>query len=133
MRVLGDRGELAHQGLEAVDGHAVVSFLGERFGLGLLGAARGSDDRRTSRGRSRLVIVVKENRRHRAPHVPLDVIAEHAQQHVRTDALGFVMMNRTDEQLAGLEATKRALDVRELLVRADDVFGRERVGGYRGP
>ena len=62
------------------------------------------------------VVVVEEQRCQGSPHVPLDVVGQHAEQHVRSHPVGPPVVERPDLQVHRLEAPKRPLDLRQVLV-----------------
>ena len=45
-------------------------------------------------------------------HMPFDVIGQHAQEHMSTDALWQLVVDGTDVKIDGLVAAKRTLDDR---------------------
>ena len=53
--------------------------------------------------------------------MPGEVVGEHAQEHVRADALGEAMVDRADLEFGAFEGPERALDVLELFVGAHDL------------
>jgi hypothetical protein len=60
-----------------------------------------------------LVVIVEEQECERLPHVPLDVIGEHAEKDVGTDPIDQVMIEG-DLEVDGLVAAKRLLDLAEV-------------------
>jgi hypothetical protein len=64
--------------------------------------------------------------------VPFDVEGEHAEEHVRADAVLEAVVDRADLKLGALEDAEVALDLFELLVGADDVGGVQAFGGDAG-
>jgi hypothetical protein len=61
------------------------------------------------------VIIVEQARRQRLAHLPLEVIAEHAQAHVGAHARAGVVVDRTNFEVYGLDAAKGALDLGQVL------------------
>jgi len=57
--------------------------------------------------------------------VPGQVVAEHAEKDVGSDALFEVMVDGTDLELGALECLEGALDLGQLLVGAHDLGGRQ--------
>jgi hypothetical protein len=46
-------------------------------------------------------VIVEKDGLEDLPHVPFDIVREHAQQHVSTNALGAAMMDRPDNYRLG--------------------------------
>src|SRR6516162_6464727 len=118
---------MVEERLEAVDGRALIRPLRQRFGLrprrplgwrhhrAALGLAGGR------------VVIVEEHRGPRAPQVPLDVVGQQAEEHVRPDPVGLAVMNGARLEVDGLEAPKRALDGGEAFVAAHGLGRRESI------
>jgi hypothetical protein len=64
--------------------------------------------------------------------VPFDVEGEHAEEHVRADAVFEPVVDPADLQLGPLEDAEVALDLFELLVGAHDVGRVKALGGDAG-
>src|SRR5215469_11242912 len=56
------------------------------------------------------LFVVEQNRCKLLPHVPFDIVGEHANEDVRFDAVCQTMMNGADVQINALGASERSLD-----------------------
>ena len=108
--VANDRGEVCQQGAEAVHGQPVSGSLALGLGSGRRGRLRRGDDRATRFLCPLAIVVVEENRRQIAAHVPLDVVGEHAEKDVAAYPVLEAVMNRADLQIHGLDRAKRALD-----------------------
>ena len=122
--ILDDRRQVGQQGLEAMDRFAGGSALGARLGAGL---------RRDLGGLRRVRIGVLEQQRGEPPlHVPLDVVGQHADEHVGAHAVFQVVVDRADLQVHRLEAAEGALDGAEALVGAHGVGRPEFVGRHAG-
>src|SRR5271157_3122209 len=99
-RTLLRAGEVLQQGAEAVDGLAVIGApadgLAARrrrdFGLG--------DGRGALGGRGFGIVVLEQHRGEVSLHVPDDVVGEHAQEDMGSDAMGPAMVDRTDVEVA---------------------------------
>ncbi len=57
------------------------------------------------------IVIVKEHWRQGAPHVPFDIISQHAQKHVRPHPVCEVVIDGTDLQVHALHTPERALDI----------------------
>ena len=76
----------------------------------------------TPRGLRRVRIGVLEQQRGEPPlHVPLDVVGQHADEHVGAHAVFQVVVDRADLQVHRLEAAEGTLDGAEALVGAHGV------------
>jgi hypothetical protein len=78
------------------------------------------------------IVVVKQHRRQDPPHVPLDVIRQHANKHVGPHPVSEVMINRMDLQVHTLQTPERALDFRQSLIALHHFFTAERLGRNTG-
>ena len=86
--VAGQRGEVGEQRLEAVDGKAAWGALAACLGTGRSRGA-GGFDRLVPRGVGvGGIVVVEEQGREGAAHVPLDIVGEHAEEDVGADPAG---------------------------------------------
>ena len=117
--VAGESGELGEQALVAVRGVAGARALGVGFALGG-GRPGGLGDRIWVEGWG---LVFEEHRRPGVAEMPGEVVGEHAEEHVRADAVVEAVMDRADLQLGAFEGAKRALDLFEILVGAHDLTG----------
>ena len=101
-----------------MDRFAGGSALGARLGAGLRRDLRGLHHR-GPRGLRRVRIGVFEQQRGKPPlHVPLDVVGQHADEHVGAHAVLQVVVDRADLQVHRLEAAEGALDGAAGLVAA---------------
>src|SRR5262249_44074930 len=66
-------------------------------------------------GRGSVVIVKKEGLED-LPDMRFDVVCEHAQQHVRPNALSAAMVDRSHFEIDGLDTSERAFDGCEIFV-----------------
>src|SRR5208282_6796464 len=106
--VAGQVGEVLQEGAEAMDGLAVFRALargfaprrGRDFGLADGGRALG--------GRGFGIVVLKQHRGEVALHVPDDVVGQHAQKDMGSDAMGPAMVDRTDVEVARFEVAEAA-------------------------
>ncbi len=69
------------------------------------------------------VVIVEQEWREGFPHMPLDVIGEHAKKDVGTDPIGQVMVDGADLEVDGLVAAKRLLDVAEVFAGTHRLLG----------
>src|SRR5262245_53418588 len=102
--------------------------LGGSLGVGSGRALCRSDDGGAQLLTRRLVVVVKKDRGECATHVPFNVVAEHAKEDVSADAIGLAMMDGSDLEVDGFDATEGALDRCQALVGTYDLVGRHAVG-----
>jgi len=133
--VPGDRGEVGEQGLEAVDGKAVVGPAGGLLADGGGRALGLGDDAGAERVCGFLVGVVVEDRRQALAHVPFQIVSEHAEEDVGAHPVGKPVVDRPDVQIDGFHRTDRVLDEGEGLVAHDRgavVEGRGGQGGAHG-
>ena len=107
--VADDGGELLLEGAEAVRGGAVVEEMRGGLGLGGGGACGGSH--RIPRGLGALILVGKEQGTPGLSHVPLDVVGEHAEENVASDAIGEMVVDRADLQVDGFQRAEGPLDL----------------------
>ena len=127
--VAGERGEVGQQGLEAVDGQAAGGAFPAGLGVGR-GRGTGGGDGRGSGGLGRGgIVVVEEQRRERAAHVPLDVVGEHAEEDVGPDPAFEAVVDRAHLEIHGLVAAERPLDAAQALVGPDRLFGGSSAAG----
>jgi hypothetical protein len=113
--VAGEGGEFSEQGLEAVDLQAVSRALCSGLAASGLGTLRGCDDGRSRGGSLGALMIVEQNGSQRLTHVPLEIIGEHAQQHVGTDPIGQAVVDRPDLKIDGLDGPERAFAWLKLL------------------
>ena len=64
--------------------------------------------------------------------MPGEVVGEHAEEHVRADAVVEVVVDRADLELGAFEGSERSLDLFEVLVGAHDLAGAELAVGDAG-
>src|SRR6476660_9284227 len=62
----------------------------------------------------------------RLAHVPLEIIGEHAQQHVGADPIGQAVVDRSDLKIDGLDGPKGAFGLAQALVDPHDITCSER-------
>ena len=123
------RGKLSHEGLEAMDGEAVLSALGLFFTL------CGRAGQRLSYGVASQplngeFVVLEEHTGKCAPQVPLHVVRQHAQKDVRLDMRFRSMVDRAQTEVYSLQAAECPLHLRKTLVCPHGVFSHaERRGG----
>ena len=110
-----DGGEIGKQGTEAVDGQSVGAALGGALMFGGVRRLRGFHRSLARRLRTVRVVVLKQHRRERSAHVPLDIEGEHAEEDMRTDPVFLVDVQGTDIEI-GLGIAKGALHRREILI-----------------
>ena len=55
-------------------------------------------------------MIIKQNGSQSVPHVPFDIVSEHAQEHMSPNTIGEMVMNRTNLQIDGFHTTKGTLD-----------------------
>ena len=126
--ILDNRRQIGQQSLEAMDRFAGGSALGARLRRDLRGLHH-----RGPRGLRRVRIGVLEQQRGEPPlHVPLDIVGQHADEHVGAHAVFQVVVDRADLQVHRLEAAEGALDGAEALVGAHGVGRPELVGRHAG-
>ena len=99
--VASEGGEFSEQGLEAVDRQAVSGALGSGLAASGLGTLCGCDDGGSRGGSLGALMIVEQDRSQRLAHVPLEIIGEHAQQHVGTDPIGQAVVDRSDLEIDG--------------------------------
>jgi transposase len=118
--------EFCEQGLEAVDRQAVVGALGGGLATRSLGALSGSDDGGSCGGSLGALMIVEQVRSERLAHVPLEIVGEHAQQHMGADPIGQAMVDRSDLEIDGLDRTEGTLGLAQALVDPHDIAGSQR-------
>ena len=129
--VVGERGEVGEQGLEAVHRQA-VRRCGRWSACAWRPVKRSALATEVRALRRRPVVVIVQHRRERLAHVPFDMIGEHAQQDVGAHARRGPMEDRPQMEIDGLERAERALDLGQALVGADGCGGIEscRLAGW---
>src|SRR5215471_4423433 len=74
------------------------------------------------------VMIIEQDGLEDLPHVPFDIVREHAQQHVSANALSAAMMDRPHFEIDRLETSERALHGCEIFVGPDGSRGIEQCG-----
>jgi len=114
--VVDDGGQIAQQRLETMDLKAILGRLGHGLALGGLGALRGRNDGAACSPALSGIVIIEQNRRQQAAHMPLDVVSEHAEQDVSADAIRQAMVNGPDVEVNRLQAAKGAFNARQIFV-----------------
>src|SRR6478736_59693 len=114
------------EGRLAVDLQAVSRALCSGLAASGLGTLRGCDDGRSRGGSLGALMIVEQNGSQRLTHVPLEIIGEHAQQHVGTDPIGQAVVDRPDLKIDGLDGPERAFGLAQALIEPHDIAGGER-------
>src|SRR5690242_10822123 len=112
-----------------MDGKAAVGPLAGGLAAGGGGPLGRGDDGATF-GCGRLgIVIVEEDGGEAMAHVPFDIVGEHAEEDVGTDAVAEAVVDGTNLEIDGLDRAKGALDLAEALVgphavvRAEDIAG----------
>lgn len=124
-------GEVAQQGIEAVDRETVGSNVGTFFDLGR-SRSFGGVNRISVLASMREVFVVEQQRRQIAAHVPFDIVGQHTEQNMGTHMVLSAVVNRANPQIDPLEAAEGALDLGQALIAPHRVLGRATAFGLAG-
>ena len=130
--VFGDGSEILGQGMEAVDGKVGGGTLGGSFAARIGRGASGGNGRGSVRRVGMAEVVIEEHGGESLSHMELDVIGEHAEEDVGTDARGQVVIDGADLEVYGFVAAEGAFDLAEAFVDADGLFWAEGMGGHIG-
>ena len=130
--VFGDGSEILEQGMEAVDGKVGGGTLGGSFAARIGRGASGGNGRGSVRRVGMAEFVIEEHGGESLSHVELDVVGEHAEEDVGTDARGQVVIDGADLEVYGFVAAEGAFDLAEAFVDADGLFWAEGMGGHIG-
>jgi hypothetical protein len=115
-------GQVSEQSLKAMHLEPVGGELGVSFTLGRLRASRGRDDGGANRPRLDLIVIIEKNGSEELPHMPLDVIGQHARKDVSSNAVGKAMVDGADMQVDRFQTAKSALDARQALEAGHDLL-----------
>lgn len=128
--VLRQRGQVGQQGSKTVHWPAVVRALLLGLALGARRALGGLHHRRPLRFGGGPVVVVEQQGSQVAPQMPLDVVSQHAQEHMCPHAIGQMMVDRPHVYVGQFQAAEPALHVRQKLVASHGLFGGHRLGRH---
>ena len=109
-----------------VNGQAVLCALGGGLAMSRAGALGWCDDGGSCGVSLGALVIVEQDRSERLAHVPLEIIGEHAEQHVSTHPIGQAVMDGSDFEIDRLDGTEGALGLAQALVGAHDIAGSER-------
>ena len=130
--VFGDGSEILEQGLEAVDGKVGGGTLGGSLAAGIGRGGSGGNGGGSVRRAGKAEFIIEEHGGEPSAHVELDVIGEHAEEDVGTDARGEAVIDGADLEVYGFVAAEGAFDLAEAFVDADGLFRAESMGGDVG-
>ncbi len=118
--ISGDRAETGDETPEILHGFSTIVLFGERLVHRSGRAFRRGHDGATLSCRTLGIFIDEEQGCERTPHVPLDVVSQHAEEDMRPYAVFQPMIDWADLEIDGLHRAKRALHTREVLVRLHD-------------
>ena len=118
----GQSCKVLQQILEALHPKTGCSTTGLVLPPGRLRSNSGSDNRFAGGLRRLAIIVLVQNFSKPVTHVPLDVVREHAQEHVSPNAIIVPVIDRSHVKVDRLHTAERSLDGRKALVSFHDLF-----------
>ena len=121
--VAHEGGQFSDEGTQTVRWRALLGDVGVDFHKRRAGAL--SRRHRIALELGGLILVGEQQWPPGLDHVPLDVIAQHAQEDMRTHSALESVMDRADLQVHGFQGTERTLDLGERLVTAHGLGRRD--------